>query len=95
VFYSGFACRGIAVDWPAPLLMSPDCGCCRSYTFYLSTRHQLLFIAGGLIAGRAGIFASASWALATDIVPKDEGALYSAWQHGHRARQHRRALTGR
>lgn len=37
---------------------------------------NLLFIAGGLIAVGAGIFASASWALATDIVPKGEGALY-------------------
>ena len=37
---------------------------------------NLLFIAGGLIASGAGIFASASWALATDIVPKNEGALY-------------------
>ncbi len=37
---------------------------------------NLLFVAGGLIAGGAGIFASASWALATDIVPKNEGALY-------------------
>jgi MFS family permease len=37
---------------------------------------NLLFVAGGLIAGGAGIFASASWALATDIVPKGEGALY-------------------
>jgi hypothetical protein len=37
---------------------------------------NLLFIAGGLIAGGAGIFASASWALATGIVPKGEGALY-------------------
>jgi MFS family permease len=35
-----------------------------------------LFVAGGLIAAGAGIFASASWALATDIVPKSEGALY-------------------
>lgn len=37
---------------------------------------NLLFIAGGLIAAGAGIFTSASWALATDIVPKGEGALY-------------------
>jgi MFS family permease len=37
---------------------------------------NLLFVAGSLIAGGAGIFASASWALATDIVPKGEGALY-------------------
>jgi MFS family permease len=39
---------------------------------------NLLFIAGGLIAGGAGIFAGASWALATDLAPKDEGALYLA-----------------
>jgi MFS family permease len=37
-----------------------------------------LFIAGTLIAGGAGIFASASWSLATDLVPKNEGALYLA-----------------
>ncbi len=37
---------------------------------------SLLFMAGGLIAIGAGIFASTSWALATDIVPKGEGALY-------------------
>jgi MFS family permease len=44
--------------------------------FILLRDINLLFIAGGLIAGGAGIFASASWALATDIVPKSEGALY-------------------
>ncbi len=37
---------------------------------------NLLFVAGGFIAAGAGIFASASWALATDIVPQGEGALY-------------------
>lgn len=37
---------------------------------------NLLFVAGGFIAAGAGIFASASWALATDLVPKGEGALY-------------------
>ncbi|MBE7550399.1 MAG: MFS transporter [Anaerolineales bacterium] len=37
---------------------------------------NLLFLAGGLLAVGAGIFTSASWALATDIVPKGEGALY-------------------
>lgn len=37
---------------------------------------NLLFLAGGLLAVGAGIFTSASWALATDIVPKEEGALY-------------------
>jgi MFS family permease len=35
-----------------------------------------LFLAGGLIAGGAGIFASASWSLVTNIVPDDESALY-------------------
>lgn len=44
--------------------------------FIFSPDMHMLFIAGGLIAGGAGIFASASWALATDIVPKNEGALY-------------------
>lgn len=39
---------------------------------------NLLFIAGGLIAGGAGIFASASWALATDLVPASGGAQYLA-----------------
>lgn len=36
----------------------------------------VLYIAGGLIAVGTGIFASASWALATDLTPKTEGALY-------------------
>jgi MFS family permease len=39
---------------------------------------NLLFVAGGLIAVAAGIFASASWALATDLVPGAEGAQYLA-----------------
>ena len=37
-----------------------------------------LFLAGGLIAAGAGIFASTSWALATDLAPAREGALYLA-----------------
>jgi hypothetical protein len=37
---------------------------------------MLLFVAGGLIAVGAGIFASASWALATDLAPTGEGAQY-------------------
>jgi MFS family permease len=36
----------------------------------------LLFVAGGLIAIGTGIFASASWALATDLVPANQGAHY-------------------
>lgn len=38
----------------------------------------VLYIAGALIAGGAGIFASASWALATTLAPGQEGALYLA-----------------
>ncbi len=36
----------------------------------------LLFAAGVLIAVSAGIFVSSSWALATDLAPPAEGALY-------------------
>ncbi len=38
----------------------------------------LLFLAGGLIAAGAGIYASASWALATDLAPAGQGAQYLA-----------------
>jgi MFS family permease len=44
--------------------------------FILLRDINLLFLAGGLLAVGAGIFTSVSWALATDIVPKGEGALY-------------------
>jgi MFS family permease len=37
---------------------------------------NLLFVAGALIATGAGIFASTSWALATDLAPGSGGALY-------------------
>lgn len=43
---------------------------------------NLLFVAGGLIAAGAGIFASTSWALATDLVPNTEGALYLGLANG-------------
>jgi MFS family permease len=43
---------------------------------------NLLFIAGGLIAVGAGIFASSSWALATDLAPKTQGALYLGLANG-------------
>jgi MFS family permease len=36
----------------------------------------LLYIAGGLIAVGAGIFISSSWALATDLAPQAQAALY-------------------
>ncbi|MCG3212185.1 MAG: hypothetical protein FOGNACKC_05833 [Anaerolineae bacterium] len=39
---------------------------------------SVLYVAGGLIAGAAGIFASASWALAINLAPHHEGALYLA-----------------
>jgi MFS family permease len=44
--------------------------------FVISQDFRLLFVAGGLIAIGAGIFASASWALATDLAPTGEGAQY-------------------
>jgi len=43
---------------------------------------SILYVAGGLIAVGAGIFASASWALATDLAPKGEGATYLALANG-------------
>lgn len=42
----------------------------------------LLFVAGGLIAGGAGIFASTSWALATDLAPPGQSALYLGIANG-------------
>ena len=37
---------------------------------------NMIFVAGGLIALGGGIFVSVSWAFATDLAPKTEGALY-------------------
>lgn len=45
-------------------------------TFILWPGLTMLYAAGALVAVGAGIFASASWALATDLAPKNEGALY-------------------
>lgn len=60
-----------------PLLIMAGLLAATGALFFIFLRDlNLLFMAGGLIAGGAGIFASASWALATDIVPKSEGALY-------------------
>lgn len=43
---------------------------------------NMLFVAGGLIAGGAGIYVSTSWALATDLAPQNEAALYLALANG-------------
>ncbi len=43
---------------------------------------NILFVAGALIAAGAGIFAGASWALATDLVPDAKGALYLGLANG-------------
>jgi MFS family permease len=60
-----------------PLLIAAGLLAAAGATLFIFLRDiNFLFLAGGLIAGGAGIFASASWALATDIVPKGEGALY-------------------
>jgi MFS family permease len=50
--------------------------------FIFSRDLNILFGAGGLIAAGAGIFASASWALATDLAPQSEGALYLGLANG-------------
>jgi MFS family permease len=55
---------------------------CGATIFIFGRDLPLLFGAGALIAGGAGIFASASWALATDLVPKNQGALYLALANG-------------
>jgi MFS family permease len=41
-----------------------------------------LYVAGALIATGAGIYASASWALATHLAPGDQGALYLGLANG-------------
>ena len=41
-----------------------------------------LYLAGGLIATGAGVYASASWALATHLAPGDQGALYLGLANG-------------
>ncbi|GAB4414899.1 MAG: MFS transporter [Anaerolineae bacterium] len=60
-----------------PLLVVAGLLAATGAILFIFTREvNLLFVAGGFIAAGAGIFASASWALATDIVPKEESALY-------------------
>jgi MFS family permease len=62
-----------------PLLMVAGLMAASGAVLFVFLRNlNLLFIAGGLIAGGAGIFASASWALVTDLVPRSEGAQYLA-----------------
>ncbi|HMQ56511.1 MAG TPA: MFS transporter [Anaerolineae bacterium] len=47
--------------------------------FFISSRAiPMLFIGGGLIAAGTAIFASSSWALATDLSPPSKGALFPA-----------------
>jgi len=41
-----------------------------------------LYVAGALIAVAAGIFAGPSWALATNLAPEAEGALYLGLANG-------------
>ncbi|MCK6629724.1 MAG: MFS transporter [Anaerolineae bacterium] len=60
-----------------PLLVVAGLLAATGAVLFIFTREvNLLFVAGGFIAAGAGIFASASWALATDIVPKEESGLY-------------------
>ncbi len=41
-----------------------------------------MYLGGSLIAGGTGIFASASWSLATNLAPPQKGALYLALANG-------------
>ena len=62
-----------------PLLVGAGLSAAAGTMFFVFSRDiMLLFVAGGLIAVGAGIFASASWALATDLAPSSEGAQYLA-----------------
>lgn len=62
-----------------PLLITAGMVAAAGGVVLLAGRDLSLLIAGcGLIAVGAGIFASASWALATILVPQTNGALYLA-----------------
>jgi MFS family permease len=62
-----------------PILIAAGIMAATGATGFIFTRDLfLLFVAGGLIAAGTGIFASASWALATDLAPLSQGALYLA-----------------
>ncbi len=66
-----------------PLLVAAGLMAAGGTTLFVLTREiPMLFVAGAFIAGGAGIFASASWALATDLAPATEGALYLALANG-------------
>ncbi|MBN1995121.1 MAG: MFS transporter [Anaerolineae bacterium] len=87
----GFGIFGLALPAGAiadrtgrhPLLLLAGGMAAGGATLLLFARElDLLFVAGGLIAIGAGIFASSSWALATDLVPKTEGALYLGLANG-------------
>jgi MFS family permease len=66
-----------------PLLLVAGLMAASGATFLIFVRNpDLLFIAVGLIGGGAGIFASTNWALATDLVPQNQGALYLGLANG-------------
>jgi MFS family permease len=66
-----------------PLLLVAGLMAASGATYLILVRNpNLLFIAVGLIGGGAGIFVSTSWALATDLVPKNQSALYLGLANG-------------
>jgi MFS family permease len=66
-----------------PLLLVAGLMAAGGATFLILVRNpNLLFVAVGLIGSGAGIFASTNWALATDLVPKNQGALYLGLANG-------------
>jgi MFS family permease len=66
-----------------PLLITAGLLACGGTVLLLLVENLTwLFVALGLIVGGAGLFVSASWALATDLAPKDQGALYLGLANG-------------
>lgn len=53
-----------------------------AFLFIVSRDLNWLIAGGGLIAAGTGIFATTSWALATDLAPSGQGALYLGLANG-------------
>jgi MFS family permease len=49
--------------------------------FLLTTEMTILYVGGCIVGAGAGLFYSVSWALGTEIVPKDQAAKYLGIQN--------------
>ena len=66
-----------------PLLVMAGLGACGGTIVLMMAQDFLfLFLGGGFIALSGGLYASASWALATDLAPKQNQALYLGLANG-------------